>query len=212
MGALRGFAAGALGAALPFLMPPAAAQVPSIFNSVEVPKQGLEPFPKWTEALTRSFSEIGAIQQQGCDPASCGYATWGQLVAGLRGKDIIEQIQSVNDFLNQAPYVVDQINYGIDDYWSSPGQFFSQFGDCEDYAIAKFITLRVLGVPAANMRVVVVQDLNLKVGHAVLAVFMTDRTLVLDNQIKPVVRAETILHYLPLFSLNEEGWWLHRAA
>ena len=189
------------------------AQVPGVFNSVEIPKKGLEPFPKWTEALARSFAEIGKIQQEGCDPITCSYATWAQMIGGLQGKPLEELLKGVNDFLNQAPYVVDQINYGIKDYWSSPGEFFRQFGDCEDYAISKFLSLRILGVPAVNMRVVVVQDLNLKVGHAALAVFLWDgSTMILDNQIAPVVRAETIHHYQPLFSLNESGWWLHRAA
>ena len=189
----------------------ARAQAPGIFASVEVPKDGLAPFPKWTEALGKAFAEIGKVQQDGCGDG-CSYSSWGQMVANLRGKPLPEQLQGVNDFLNQAPYVVDQMNYGIEDYWSSPGEFFSKFGDCEDYAIAKFLTLRALGVPAANLRVVVVQDLNLKVGHAILAVYLSAGTLVLDNQIKPVVRAETVHHYQPLFSLSETGWWLHRAA
>ena len=163
------------------------------------------------EALERAFVEIGKVQQGGCRDG-CSYSSWGQMVTNLRGKPLPEQLQGVNDFLNQAPYVVDQLNYGIDDYWSSPGEFFSRFGDCEDYAIAKFLSLRALGVPAANLRVVVVQDLNLKVGHAILAVFLSAGTLILDNQIMPVVRAESVHHYLPLFSLNETGLWLHRAA
>jgi len=60
------------------------------------------------------------------------------------------------------------------------------------------------------MRIVVLQDQSLNVAHAVLAVYLADRTLVLDNQIPQVIPEQSILHYLPFFSLNEEGWWLHR--
>jgi predicted transglutaminase-like cysteine proteinase len=198
------------------LASPAAAQEakPGIFSSLETPKAGLEPFPKWSGALQKFFAELGAAQQ-GCTPTAtnkCYYAAWAALIAGLKEKPVGEQLQGVNDFMNQAPYVVDMINWGIDDYWESPGEFFGKFGDCEDYAIAKFLTLRALNVPSSAMRVVVVQDLNLKVGHAITAVYVANRILVMDNQIKPIVAAETIKHYLPLFSLNEEGWWLHRPA
>ena len=125
---------------------------------------------------------------------------------------MLEQIQGVNDFMNQAPYVVDMINWGVQDFWESPGQFFEKFGDCEDYAIAKFLTLRALGVPSVNMRIVAVTDLNLKVAHAIACVYIKDKILVTDNQIKPVVDSITVKHYLPLYSVNEEGWWLHRPA
>ena len=57
--------------------------------------------------------------------------------------------------------------------------------------------------------VLVVQDLNLKVGHAILAAYVSEKVFILDNQIKPVAPAETIRHYAPMYSVNEESWWLH---
>lgn len=187
---------------------------PGIFSSLETAKTGLQPFPKWGEALQKFFAEVGAAQK-GCAPTptnKCHYNAWVQLIATMKEKQLAEQLQGVNDFMNQAPYVVDMINWGIDDYWESPGEFFTKFGDCEDYAVAKFLTLRALNVPSNALRIVVVQDMNLKVGHAIAAVYVGGKTIVLDNQIKPIVAAETIKHYLPLFSLSEEGWWLHRPA
>ena len=213
--------AGGAAAAITLLGEPLIAQravaqqaVPGIFGSVEVPNKGLQPFPQWAGALQRFFEEAGKAQQ-GCTPSAtnkCHYATWAKLITDSKAKDIGAQIQGVNDFMNQAPYVVDMINWGVNDYWSSPGQFFEKFGDCEDYAIAKFLTLRALGVPSANMRIVALTDLNLKVAHAIAAVYISGKILVMDNQIKPVVDSTTIKHYLPLYSVNEEGWWLHRPA
>ncbi len=187
-------------------------EVPGIFRSFEIAKTDLAPFPKWLGAREKAREEMAKFDPN-CKPTEanpCGINAWANKIESLRPLPLLEQIQAVNDYLNQAEYVVDMINWGIKDYWSSPGEFFSRFGDCEDYAIAKFLTLRELGVPSPNMRIVVLQDQNLKVAHAILAVYLADRTLVLDNQIPQVVPEQTILHYLPFFSLNEEGWWLHR--
>ncbi len=190
----------------------AAKKQPGIFNSVEVRKEGLKPFPKWSGALDRFISEK-AKEQGNCKPSKkrkCYYATWLAMIEKLRDKGPWEKIQGVNKFMNRAPYVVDKMNWGVKDYWSTPGQFFARYGDCEDYAIVKFLSLRALGFPSKQMRVVVVQDLNLKVAHAVLALYVRGKVLILDNQIKKVVEAKKIHHYRPIFSLNEEGWWLHR--
>ena len=59
---------------------------------------------------------------------------------------------------------------------------------------------------------VAVKDMNLKVGHAILAVFVDGKVYILDNQIKIVVEAKKIRHYRPVFSINETNWWRHRAA
>jgi predicted transglutaminase-like cysteine proteinase len=103
-------------------------------------------------------------------------------------------------------------NWGVEDYWATPYQFLKMDGDCEDYAIAKFMALKALGIPPEDMRVLALRDLNLDVGHAVLIVYEGDTPLLLDNQIKTVVPANSVRHYLPIFSLSETGWWLHRKA
>jgi len=112
--------------------------------------------------------------------------------------------------MNKRRYVVDPVNWGMRDYWSTPRQFFAKFGDCEDYAIAKYLTLKQLGVPVTIMRIVVLQDLNLRTTHAILAVYTGDGIIILDNQIEQTVQASVISHYMPIFSINEEAWWLHR--
>lgn len=187
---------------------------PGIFNSVEVKKKGLKPFPKWTGALERFILE--SKKNEGtCTPSKkkkCHYTTWANMVAKLKDADLIAKVKGVNSFMNKAPYVVDKMNWGVKDYWATPGQFFSKFGDCEDYAIVKFLSLRALDVPSEIMRIVIVKDLNLRVGHAVLAIEIGGKQYLLDNQIKRIVPATKVRHYKPIFSLNEEGWWLHRPA
>jgi predicted transglutaminase-like cysteine proteinase len=187
---------------------------PGIFNTIEIKKKGLKPFPKWTGAMERFISEKQKNDGK-CKPTTrkkCYYQTWANMIDGLKDKDPWKKILGVNKFMNRAPYVVDKMNWGVKDYWSTPGQFFAKYGDCEDYAIVKFLSLRALGIPSKSMRIVVVQDMNLKIAHAVLAIYVRGKVLVLDNQIKKVVESKTIRHYRPIFSLNEEGWWLHRKA
>ena len=68
------------------------------------------------------------------------------------------------------------------------------------------MSLRMLGFKDEEMRVVAVKDLNLKVGHAILVVFVDDKTVVLDNQIKHLIEAKNVHHYLPVFSINTAYW------
>jgi predicted transglutaminase-like cysteine proteinase len=60
------------------------------------------------------------------------------------------------------------------------------------------------------MRIVVVDDLNLRIPHAILVVYLGERAYILDNQISRVVPAEVVNHYKPIYSINEQAWWLHR--
>ena len=81
-------------------------------------------------------------------------------------------------------------------------------GNCKDYAIAKYYSLRALGIPAERLRVIVLQDLNLGgIIHAVLGIYDGDKLLILDNQVKQVMPALKIYHYRPIYGINEDHWW-----
>lgn len=184
----------------------------SIFNTVETQAANVSMFPKWTGALSRYFNERN-LADAPCTSSifnRCHLKEWKAMLAGLNGKSAREKVEEVNGFLNRQRYLTDPRNYGVKDYWATPIQFLRRDGDCEDYAIAKFISLRALGFSNDMMRIVVLRDLNLRVGHAVLAVYLEGEALILDNQIRRVVRADTIRHYRPIYSINETSWWLHR--
>ena len=169
-------------------------------------------FPKWRGALSRYFDE-SKLANSSCTSTvftRCHLQEWKRFLDGIRGADQMAQIRAVNQFLNRRQYIVDPRNYGVPDYWATPGQFLSKDGDCEDYAIAKYFSLRSLGFPPATMRIVVLQDLNLRTAHAVLVVYKANKALVLDNQVPTVVDARTIHHYRPIYSINEQHWWMHR--
>jgi predicted transglutaminase-like cysteine proteinase len=97
----------------------------------------------------------------------------------------------------------DWAQYGYDDYWASPLQTLgSGAGDCEDYAIVKYVALRELGVGADDLRVVIVHDDKRLTEHAVVAVRSERKWLVLDNRTMAILNAEDARNYRPLFALN----------
>jgi predicted transglutaminase-like cysteine proteinase len=139
----------------------------------------------------------------------CVPAAWTALLDTLRKKPRREQMNAVNRWANARPYVEDIVNWGVADYWETPGQFLAKGGDCEDFAIFKYYSLVQLGFSPDNLRIVVVNDTNMKVFHAVLAVREEGETWLLDNQIAQIVPFEVAVQYVPIYSLNEHGWWMH---
>jgi len=190
----------------------AAAPTPSFFNSHEKPSKNMKPFKKWLTALKRYSKERANAKAGGCEAQemnTCNYKHWMSFLKKVKGLSKLDQLHAVNKRMNGAKYVVDQANWGEKDYWASPGEFMQRFGDCEDYAIVKYLSLRLLGWKDADLRVVAVKDLNLKVGHAVLVAFIDGKTYLLDNQIKKVVETTSVRHYKPVFSINTTYWWRH---
>ena len=187
---------------------------PSFFSSKEVRSSKMRPFKKWRSAVKRYSKESRAAKKKGdCRETilnKCHYANWMRFLAVIKDKDKLTQINEVNRYMNRARYITDKNNWGKKDYWATPGEFFARFGDCEDYAIAKFMSLKLLGFKNAELRVVAVKDMNLKVGHAILVVFIDGKTYLLDNQIKKVVMTKSVRHYKPVFSINTKYWWRHR--
>jgi predicted transglutaminase-like cysteine proteinase len=184
----------------------------ALFGTREVRNPNISPFTKWTTELAR---EINDRAQYG-RPCSarragrCHMGEWREMLSQLQGQDPVRQLDTVNRFMNRQPYVEDIVNYGMVDYWATPTEFFARDGDCEDYAIAKYHSLRELGWPASQLRILVLNDLNLRVPHAVLIAYVNGRAFMLDNQFGSVVPIEVIRHYQPIFSINEEAWWLHQ--
>lgn len=188
---------------------------PSFFSTTEQMSTKMDPFTKWNGAVARFSKEYAAFKDGKCgapEMNKCNFDKWMAFLDGLKDKDLVTQIRDINDYMNRAPYITDPVNWGEKDYWASPGEFMAKFGDCEDYAIAKYMSLRYLGYEEKDLRIVAVKDLNLKIGHAILVVYYKDTPYVLDNQIKQVIPADKIKHYLPVFSINTKAWWKHQPA
>lgn len=213
-GLFRASLFGLVGLACAVAVSPAARAGAGVFGSTETVSTDLKPFPRWTETLERYFAERGTVDGpcQSKEFNRCHYDKWMGFLDSVRNLPPEQQMTHVNGFLNKSRYIVDPINWGMKDYWATPGQFLARFGDCEDYAIAKYLSLRELGWDTETMRIVVLQDLNLRVPHAILVVRQGGKNFVLDNQISIVVEDKRIKHYRPIYSVNETRWWRHRAG
>lgn len=169
-----------------------------------------QTFGQWIQVLERHIRlDVAEGECAGERFNQCYLRQWLAFLDGLRDRPHSEQLEAVNRYANRKPYVLDIDNYGVEDYWAVPREFLYNNGDCEDYAITKFFSLRWLGFPTEDLRIVVLQDTNLRIPHAVLAVATADDVRILDNQIQEVVSQRDIVHYAPVYAINERHWWLY---
>lgn len=168
---------------------------------------------KWEQALARhrrSLTQAEAACGADGRGRGCEVMEWRRFVSGLGGRPAAEQMAQVNRYLNGFRYITDARNWGQGDYWAAPQELFSRGGDCEDYVIAKYLSLRSLGVAAADMRILVLHDTSRNEAHAVLVVIGEDDAYVLDNLYRRVVTWRDVqATYRPLYSLNENSAWVH---
>jgi len=181
-----------------------------LFGYRQLPQERIADFPQWLRVLERQLRDD--LKEGDCRARTfnrCHLAEWLAFLEKTRRLSYREQLQAVNRFANTRDYVLDLDNYGVEDYWAIPREFLSKGGDCEDYVITKLFSLRWLGYPEEDLRLVVVQDTNLRVPHAVLAVARGRETLILDNQVQAVLPDTDVVHYVPVFALNESRWWIY---
>jgi predicted transglutaminase-like cysteine proteinase len=202
----------AMGLVLTCSLPTAAAGLPAIFNSLEVQADRQLSLPQWrrmseqVEVERPTYRDCAQGRQ---DCSSRAAIAWQSFLESMRGQDRMSQVRALNQFANRIPYRSDIEVWGRSDYWASPLEFLRRNGDCEDYAILKYHSLRQLGVPAADMRMVVVQDTVRNLAHAVLVVLVDGRLLVLDNLTNAIMPQERTPQYVPYYSVNEESRWAH---
>lgn len=184
----------------------------SYFNMTETSSPHIRSFPKWTGVVDR-FDKQRQVSDDDCGKVRwhpCSILDWKAMLEKLRSKPLSAQLNAVNDWSNAHPYVEDMVNWGVEDYWETPYEFMEVSGDCEDYAISKYYSLRALGIPTSRLRVIIVQDLNLGgIIHAILGVYDDGQLLILDNQASRVLPALKIYHYRPIYGINENRWWAY---
>ncbi|MFT7434103.1 MAG: putative transglutaminase-like cysteine proteinase [Alphaproteobacteria bacterium] len=184
-----------------------------LFGSIEFKLGSIEALPKWRNVLERIENEEALFLSCDTDKRECvsnGLAAWRDFVQDMKMKKGDLKLQLVNDFINKWPYVEDRQNWNKSDYWASPSEFLDKSGDCEDYAIIKYVTLKELGVKSENMRIAVVMDKLRLMYHAVLVVYDdNNQALVMDSLFDAVLPQGDVLQYTPHYSVNEKARWAH---
>lgn len=170
--------------------------------------------PDFTDLAQRALVRFGTSGQS-------AVLAWQRLVqsAGALGEE--DKLRQVNGFFNrQIRFDDDQTIWQRQDYWATPLETLGVgAGDCEDFSIAKYITLRMLGVPAERMRLIYVRariggpDSALSQAHMVLGYYSTPSAepLVLDNLISDIRPASRRSDLFPIFSFNGQGLWVGNA-
>jgi predicted transglutaminase-like cysteine proteinase len=146
----------------------------------------------------------------GKDARSLLVAWEGLIIQDMSTTDL-DKLKRVNDFLNQMEFVDDRIHWKKEDYWATPIEFLStRGGDCEDFAIAKYFTLKIMGVDEDKLNLTYVKALNLNVHHMVLTYFSTPdaEPLILDSLVGEIKPASQRADLIPIYSFNGTGLWL----
>ncbi|MBT5228963.1 MAG: sulfate adenylyltransferase [Methylococcales bacterium] len=139
---------------------------------------------------------------------------WKALVQANQNLSEQEKLIVVNDFFNAVPFVSDQKHWSKKDYWATPVELLgTDGGDCEDYSVAKYFTLRELGIPIEKMSLTYVKALELNQAHMVLTYYSKKgaEPLILDN-LKPDIRKASLRKDLkPVYTFNGDSLWLAKA-
>ncbi|WP_299236831.1 transglutaminase-like cysteine peptidase [uncultured Halomonas sp.] len=149
------------------------------------------------------------------DRGSTMLEEWFALLERLANQPLQTQLRDTNDFFNRRIRWLDDIDiWGQKDYWATPLETMGKAqGDCEDFSIAKYITLKRLGVPTRQLRMIYVRA---RIGrrqetqaHMVVGYYETPASepLVLDNLVTTITPAAQRTDLDPVFSFNSDGLW-----
>lgn len=159
--------------------------------------RGLQPVLHLeTEAL--SLCDSNPIR---CTPAASRFLA---IIKAARARTGRAQIGEINRAINLAIRPLsDSVQFGVADVWMTPLMTFATgAGDCEDYAIAKYVALRQTGVTARDLRLVILHDRLTNEDHAVTAARLDGRWLILDNRRMALLDDTQVRNATPMLALD----------
>ena len=120
------------------------------------------------------------------------------------GRAVLGEINRAVNLAIRA--VSDEAQYREADVWASPLATFGRgAGDCEDYAIAKLAALRLAGIAADDLRILIVRDTARGEDHAVVAARLDGSWLTLDNRRMAMVEDTDVRNWRPTFVMDQDG-------
>ncbi len=143
---------------------------------------------------------------------------WRKLLDDNQLQAEIDQVKRVNDFFNvYIRFEEDSVHWKKNDYWATPLETLgSGAGDCEDYTIAKYMSLLKLGIPTARLRLIYVKaqiggpSSHVFQAHMVLGYYPQPNAIpvILDSLITNIETADKRTDLHPVFSFNSDGLWV----
>ncbi len=185
--------------------PPAPAD--QLLGMVMLPVPGGELAEKWRGMAQRWAADASIVEACRLNPCQHeGAKRWISINAAAAEQTGRQQLALVHASLNRAiRYATDYQSSGSADYWASPLESVEKMGDCEDYAIAKYMMLRSLGYQPTDLKLIVLFQRNTGMFHAILAVRSEGDWVYLDNQRQELARAADYNDARPLAALDEGG-------
>ncbi|MEH2507288.1 putative transglutaminase-like cysteine proteinase [Bradyrhizobium sp. AZCC 1578] len=188
----------------------------------EAPAVGAEPFGlftfrapdgllwrKWRGVEAALVKEQAILDHCRADADNCPAhaAQFLRLVNAVGAKLGRDKLDEANRGVNAAVrYVSDLSQHGEPDRWSTPlATFASAKGDCEDYAVAKYVALSAAGFPRNDLQLVLVRDRMVRQDHAVLAARVDGHWLLLDNRFSTLIADSEATRFTPLFAIDHQG-------
>lgn len=176
----------------------------------------------WSAAQSQLDKMQALAQERYGTVALESVIAWRKLMEEVRNQPEDDKLKAVNVFFNRRiRYASDQEVWGQTDYWASPLEFMGKSaGDCEDYAIAKYITLQMIGVPAEKLRMIYVRarfggaNSTNSEAHMVLGYYPapSDEPMILDSLVGSIRPAASRTDLTPIFSFNTQGLWVGGAT
>ena len=196
------------GVQIEFAQPTPIAQQ-TIFPSQVIHSTDVAFFTRWTgvEARFAAQQQPGACATE--TDGNCAQTRWAAFIDDLKSRPLADRVEHANEYLNAVRYVPATENWGSPGYWETPFEFLARGGQCQDYAISKYLALQASGVPDSAMRVTVVHDRQTGQDHAILIVAVDGRDLVLDNMTTTVDPVENVTRYRAYYAINNSGWWAY---
>jgi predicted transglutaminase-like cysteine proteinase len=196
----------------PTLSAPMSRTEPFGLRTLRAPRGAL--WTKWENVEADIRAEAPALAHcrvniRRCSPAARHFVAIVKQATLLQGR---ARLELINREINATiAYTTDAAQWNRSDVWSAPldrrntGSFDTGRGDCEDYAIAKYVALREAGVPEDEVQLVLVRDVSAQIDHAVLAVRQDDKWLLLDNRWSRLIEENDASFFNPLFALSADG-------
>ncbi len=169
--------------------------------------------PQWNQVsrmLPREAALVDRCRKTGCDNAAAQALV--AIVESSARASRAEQIRLVHDAVNRRPYREDLEQFGREDLWQSPLAFAARGGDCEDFAIAKYFVLTLLGVPPSELRIAVLTGAANGEVHAVLLARAGGQWQVLDNREDEPRPLSFYEDWTPQYAVSEAGGFRYRWA
>jgi predicted transglutaminase-like cysteine proteinase len=183
---------------------------PTLFGmDTELLAQG-EILNKWNRARAEIARELQIVDQCRTDNVC---AAGAQRLINLSSEGAGRNGRVRLGFINRAVDLAiapasDARQWRVPDHWSTPLETLqSGRGDCEDYAILKYLALLDAGISPADLKIVLMRNIFPNEDHAVVAARDDGEWLILDNRTLTLVRDTNLTRAVPVFVLDEAGAW-----